>query len=116
MIRKYRIKPKPMIKSQSLTIIIWYTDICIVTNSFGYVNKAILPINFKAVVSHIIEKFDDDVEFVIAVGHKKNSIIDYIYPFIKKFNKTIIVSGYKSKLIEKKFKNNKKILFAFNKK
>ena len=46
----------------------------------------------------------------------KKSIVDYIYPFIKKFNKTIIVSGYKSKLIEQKFKNNKKIFFAFNKK
>ena len=43
-----------------------------------HVNKAILPINFKAVLSHIIEKFDDGVEFVIAVGHKKESIIDYV--------------------------------------
>ena len=51
---------------------------------------------------------------LIKIG--KNSIIDYIYPFIKKFNKTIIVCGYKSKLIEEKFKNNKKIFFAFNKK
>ena len=46
----------------------------------------------------------------------KKSIVDYIYPFIKKFNKTIIVSGYKSKLIEQKFKNNEKIFFALNKK
>ena len=34
----------------------------------------------------------------------KKSIVDYIYPFIKKFNKTIIVSGYKSKLIEQKLR------------
>ena len=42
------------------------------------VNKAILPINFKAVITHIIEKFDLDIEIVIAVGHKKESIIEYI--------------------------------------
>ena len=42
------------------------------------INKAILPINFKAVISHIIEKFDKDIEFVIAVGHKKETVIDYL--------------------------------------
>jgi NDP-sugar pyrophosphorylase family protein len=42
------------------------------------VNKAVLPINFKAVISHIIEKFDKDIEIVIAVGHKKETVIDYI--------------------------------------
>ena len=43
-----------------------------------HVNKAILPINFKAVLSHIIEKFDKDIEIVIAVGHKKETVIDYL--------------------------------------
>jgi len=42
------------------------------------INKAILPINFKAVISHIIEKFDKDIDFVIAVGHKKETVIDYL--------------------------------------
>ena len=42
-----------------------------------YVNKAILPINYKAVISHIIEKFDKDIEIIIAVGHKKETVIDY---------------------------------------
>jgi len=42
------------------------------------VNRAILPVNFKAVISHIIEKFPEEVEIVIAVGHKKETIIDYI--------------------------------------
>ena len=42
------------------------------------VSKSILPINFKAVISHIIEKFDQDTEFVIAVGHKKDTVINYI--------------------------------------
>ena len=43
-----------------------------------HVNKALLPINFKAVISHIIEKFDKDIEIVIAVGHKKETVIDYL--------------------------------------
>ena len=43
-----------------------------------HVNKGVLPINFKAVISHILEKFDTNIEFVIAVGHKKDSIIDYL--------------------------------------
>ncbi len=43
-----------------------------------HLNKAILPINFKAVISHIIEKFPVDVEFVIAVGYKKETVIDYV--------------------------------------
>jgi NDP-sugar pyrophosphorylase family protein len=42
------------------------------------VNKSVLPINFKAVISHIIEKFDKDTEFVIALGHKKDTVKNYI--------------------------------------
>jgi choline kinase len=38
----------------------------------------ILPVNFKASISYIIEKFDKDVEIVIAVGHKKETIEDYL--------------------------------------
>lgn len=43
----------------------------------NHVNKALLPVNFKAVLSYIIEKFPVDVEMVIAVGHKKETIVDY---------------------------------------
>ena len=43
-----------------------------------HINKAILPINSKAVISHIIEKFDKDIEFVVAVGHKKETVVEYI--------------------------------------
>lgn len=42
------------------------------------VNKAILPINFKAVISHIIEKFEKNIEIIVAVGHNKDTVIDYI--------------------------------------
>lgn len=43
-----------------------------------HINKSLLPVDFKAVISHIIEKFDMNVEFVIAVGHLKNTLIDYL--------------------------------------
>jgi choline kinase len=39
---------------------------------------AILPVNFKASISYIIEKFDINTEIVIAVGHKKETVIDYL--------------------------------------
>ena len=44
-----------------------------------HINKAILPVNFKAVISHIIEKFSQDIEIVMAVGHKKEVIKDYLH-------------------------------------
>lgn len=44
----------------------------------NHLNKALLPVNFKSVISHIIEKFQKDTEFVIAVGHKKETIKDYL--------------------------------------
>ncbi|MCK4752968.1 MAG: NTP transferase domain-containing protein, partial [Planctomycetes bacterium] len=43
-----------------------------------HVNKAILPVRFKGIVSYIVEKFPEDMEIVIAVGHKKETIIDYL--------------------------------------
>jgi NDP-sugar pyrophosphorylase family protein/thiamine kinase-like enzyme len=43
-----------------------------------HINKSLLPVNFKAVISHIIEKFDKDIEFVIAVGHNEDTVKDYI--------------------------------------
>ncbi len=43
-----------------------------------HINKALLPVNFKGTISYIIEKFPKNVEIVIAVGHKKETVIDYI--------------------------------------
>ena len=43
-----------------------------------HVNKAVLPVNFKAVISHIIEKFNRKIEIVIAVGHNKETIDEYL--------------------------------------
>lgn len=44
----------------------------------AHINKAILPVKFKAAISYIVEKFPKDIEIVIAVGHKKETIIDYL--------------------------------------
>ncbi len=43
-----------------------------------HLNRAILPVNGKAVISHIIEKFPENIEIVIAVGHDKKSVTDYV--------------------------------------
>ena len=41
-------------------------------------NKGLLPINGKPAICHIIEKFPDEITFVIAVGYKKDSIVGYL--------------------------------------
>lgn len=49
-------------------------------------HKALLPINDKAIISHIIESFDQHVEIVVAVGHQKEVIKGYCnaaYPYRK---------------------------------
>jgi len=40
-------------------------------------NKALIPINDKAVISHIIEKFPMEYEIVVAVGYEKDSLMAY---------------------------------------
>jgi len=42
------------------------------------ISKTLLPIDSKAVLSHIIEKFNPNVEIVIAVGHLKETITEYL--------------------------------------
>ena len=41
-------------------------------------NKALLPLKFKASISHIIEKFPKTVEIIIAVGHEKEKVTEYL--------------------------------------
>ena len=43
-----------------------------------HINKSLLPVNFKAVISHIIEKFDTSIEIVVAVGHLKETVVEYL--------------------------------------
>lgn len=44
-----------------------------------HINRAILPVNFKAAISYIIEKFPKEMEIVIALGHKGETIKDYLF-------------------------------------
>ena len=42
------------------------------------INKSLINVSNKPVISHIIESFPNDVEFVIALGHKANLVRDFI--------------------------------------
>lgn len=60
--------------------------VCILTAGMGtrmgvygtYINKALVPIDKKAAISHIIEKFPKNTEFVIALGHFASQVKDYL--------------------------------------
>jgi choline kinase/mannose-6-phosphate isomerase-like protein (cupin superfamily) len=41
------------------------------------VNKALLPINNRAIISHIIDKFPKEYEFIVATGYKGESLEEY---------------------------------------
>ncbi len=41
-------------------------------------NKALLPIAKKAIISHIIDKFPADTQFVVAVGHRAEQVVTYL--------------------------------------
>lgn len=42
-----------------------------------HINKTLLPINNKAILSHIIESFPIEYEFIIALGYKGDAIREY---------------------------------------
>ena len=42
------------------------------------INKSLISVSNKPVISHIIESFPQNVEFIIALGHKGNLVKDYI--------------------------------------
>jgi len=44
-----------------------------------HIHKAILPVNMKGVISYVIEQMPADVEIVVAVGHRKDTVIDYLH-------------------------------------
>lgn len=43
-----------------------------------HINKALLPINNKAIISHIIEKFPKEYEIIITLGYKGESLQEYV--------------------------------------
>lgn len=47
-------------------------------NSIDGIHKALLPIENKAVISHIIDKLQKDIDIVIAVGYKSEQIKTYL--------------------------------------
>ena len=53
-----------------------------------YINKSLVGIDNRPTISHLIEQFPDDCEFVIALGHKGNLVKDFLelaYPDRKFF-------------------------------
>lgn len=42
------------------------------------VNKALISVAHKPAISYIIEKFEEDIEFVIPVGYKAETVKDYL--------------------------------------
>lgn len=63
-------------------------------------NKGIFPFKGKAIISHIIEKFPINTDFVFAVGYKKEQIKDYLkiaHPDRFKKFKFVNVTNYKEK-------------------
>ena len=60
--------------------------LCILTAGSGtrlneystLINKALLPINKKAAISHIIDNFPKETKLVIAIGHLGNQVKDFL--------------------------------------
>ena len=43
-----------------------------------YLNKSLLPIKKKAAISHIIDRFPNNTEFVIAIGHFGKQVKNFL--------------------------------------
>jgi choline kinase/thiamine kinase-like enzyme len=62
------------------------SKVCILTAGKGsrmgpyskYFNKAVIPLNDKGIISHIIELFPQETQFVVATGYKGDQVIDYL--------------------------------------
>jgi NDP-sugar pyrophosphorylase family protein/mannose-6-phosphate isomerase-like protein (cupin superfamily) len=49
-------------------------------------HKTLLPLNSKSIISNIINKFDSDHEIIIAVGHLKEQVIEFVNLYHKDKN------------------------------
>jgi choline kinase len=47
-------------------------------NLTKYINKSLVSIAHRPTISHLIEQFPEDCEFVIAIGHKGKLVRDYL--------------------------------------
>ena len=80
--------------------------VCILTAGVGsriasystYLNKSLLPIKKKAAISHIVDQFPKNTEFVIAIGHLGKQVKDFIKITYPEGNfKFVKVKEYKGK-------------------
>ena len=61
-------------------------QLCILAAGYGKrmrplttkINKALLPVNSKAAISHVIDKHRKDIEIIIAVHYEKEKIKQYL--------------------------------------
>ena len=44
-----------------------------------YINKSLVHLNNKPIISHIIDKFPKDCQFIIPVGYKSNDLITLLF-------------------------------------
>ena len=73
--------------------------VCILTAGLGsrmgergnILNKALFPVDNKPIITHIIEKFPSNTEFVIALGYKGKQVKSFLKLFHSK-NKFIFVN------------------------
>ena len=56
-------------------------------------HKALLPLENRPVISHILDKLNDDIEIVIALGYKSEQIKSYTTEKIKSLGKSLVISG-----------------------
>ena len=76
-------------------------------------NKSLLPINYKAIISKILDKFDTNVEVLVALGHEADLVKTFLklahperkFKFIKvdKYNGPGSGAGYTLKYCKKYF-------------
>ena len=60
--------------------------VCILTAGLGkrmgseynYINKSLLPFDTCAMISNIISNFSSNTDFIIALGHKRKQVIEYL--------------------------------------
>lgn len=60
------------------------------------INKSLLPVAGKAVISHIIEKFSPDIEIIIALGYQGEKIKEYLSHAHPERNFTFVEVDYQS--------------------
>ncbi len=62
------------------------------------INKALLPINKKAAITHIIDNFPKETKLVVAIGHLGDQIRDFLNLYYPKRNITFVkVRNYSGK-------------------